>query len=153
MLSTFGQPLIDRNAICGSLTDESTAADQSEATSSQFIIECSEPLMGRYLSIQLMQYGSLQLDEVKVLPEPGNLECFHFMCVYNFITRCSFRKVRVTYPFTLQHFFLTYNMKVMCVLFCCLALSSQHPKILKIREDNNYSNCLRAKVLLPPLAF
>ena len=57
------------------------AADQSEATSSQFIIECSEPLMGRYLSIQLMQYGSLQLDEVKVLPEPGNLECFHFMYV------------------------------------------------------------------------
>ena len=80
MLSTFGQPLIDRNAICGTLTDESTA-DQSEATSSQFIIECSEPLMGRYLSIQLMQYGSLQLDEVKVLPEPGNLECFHFMYV------------------------------------------------------------------------
>ena len=84
MLSTFGQPLIDRNAICGSLTDESTAADQSEATSSQFIIECSEPLMGRYLSIQLMQYGSLQLDEVKVLPEPGNLRVLslHVCAVY-----------------------------------------------------------------------
>ena len=83
MLSTFGQPLIDRNAICGTLTDESTA-DQSEATSSQFIIECSEPLMGRYLSIQLMQYGSLQLDEVKVLPEPGNLRVLslHVCAVY-----------------------------------------------------------------------
>ena len=118
MLSTFGQPLIDRNAICGTLTDESTA-DQSEATSSQFIIECSEPLMGRYLSIQLMQYGSLQLDEVKVLPEPGNLRVLSLhvpmCCVYNFIARCSFRKVRVTYPFnSYSTFFLTYNMKVMC---------------------------------------
>lgn len=43
-------------------------------------------------------------------------------------------------------------MHVLCsVLLCCLALSKQHPKkILKIREDNNYSNCLSAKVLLPP---
>ena len=70
MLTSFGQPLIDRNAICGTLTDESTPT--AEATPSQFIIECSQSLMGRYLSIQLMQYGSLQLDEVKVLPEPGN---------------------------------------------------------------------------------
>ena len=116
MLSTFGQPLIDRNAICGTLTDESTA-DQSEATSSQFIIECSEPLMGRYLSIQLMQYGSLQLDEVKVLPEPGNLRVLslHVCAVYiTLLLVAVSEKLELLTLLTLQHFFLTYNMKVMC---------------------------------------
>ena len=116
MLSTFGQPLIDRNAICGTLTDESTA-DQSEATSSQFIIECSEPLMGRYLSIQLMQYGSLQLDEVKVLPEPGNLRVLslHVCAVYiTLLLVAVSEKLELLTLLTLQHFFLTYSMKVMC---------------------------------------
>ena len=116
MLSTFGQPLIDRNAICGTLTDESTV-DQSEATSSQFIIECSEPLMGRYLSIQLMQYGSLQLDEVKVLPEPGNLRVLslHVCAVYiTLLLVAVSEKLELLTLLTLQHFFLTYNMKVMC---------------------------------------
>ena len=117
MLSTFGQPLIDRNAICGTLTDESTA-DQSEATSSQFIIECSEPLMGRYLSIQLMQYGSLQLDEVKVLPEPGNLRVLslHVCAVYiTLLLVAVSEKLELLTLLTLTAlFFLTYNMKVMC---------------------------------------
>ena len=63
ILSTFGQPLIDRNTICAQVT-----ADTQET---EFIINCTEALMGKYLSIQLMNYGSLHLDEVKVLPEPG----------------------------------------------------------------------------------
>ena len=63
ILSTFGRPLTNVNTVCGDL--------DMESSSTQFIIKCTEALMGRYLSIQLMQYGFLHLDEVKILPEPG----------------------------------------------------------------------------------
>ena len=61
----FGQPLSDRNDLCGNIQSLSSSL-------LTFTLECQKTLIGRYLSIQVMSYGQLHLDEVKIEePEPG----------------------------------------------------------------------------------
>ena len=64
-ISSFAKeakPLSDRNELCGKI---------EFLSSSTFTIECQKSLVGRYLSIQLLSYGQIHLDEVKVEPESG----------------------------------------------------------------------------------
>ena len=44
-----------------------------------FNVQCQSEIVGQYLTIQLMSYGQLRLDEVKVYPEPGKI-FFRFKC-------------------------------------------------------------------------
>ena len=61
----FAQPLSDRNDLCGNIQSLSSSL-------LTFTLECQKTLIGRYLSIQVMSYGQLHLDEVKIEePEPG----------------------------------------------------------------------------------
>ena len=67
----FAQPLSDRNNLCGNIQSLSSSL-------LTFTLECQKTLIGRYLSIQVMSYGQLHLDEVKIEePEPGTYLHIH----------------------------------------------------------------------------
>lgn len=64
-ITTFGQPLYDRNTLCATIQSEEMSGN------GEITVKCNTTLMGRYLTVQLMGYGSLVLDEVTTTPEPG----------------------------------------------------------------------------------
>ena len=56
-----------------------------------FNVQCQSEIVGQYLTIQLMSYSQLRLDEVKVYPEPGKI-FFPFQCVSKTETRQKVRQ-------------------------------------------------------------
>ena len=64
-IDSFAQVLSDRNKLCQTM--------ESMPNSLTFNVQCQSEIVGQYLTIQLMSYGQLRLDEVKVYPEPGKI--------------------------------------------------------------------------------
>lgn len=60
-IAVFSQPLSDRNALCSNF-------DTLVSENKSFQIECNETLKGRFLSIQLMSFGSLEFEKVIAFP-------------------------------------------------------------------------------------
>ena len=65
-ITKFSGPLSDRNKICASI-------ENLDSENGIFTINCTEEIMGRFLSIQKMTAtpGRLELLSVKTLPEPS----------------------------------------------------------------------------------
>ena len=65
-ITKFSEPLNDRNKICASI-------ENLDSENGIFTINCTEEIMGRFLSIQNMTAtpGRLELLSVKTLPEPS----------------------------------------------------------------------------------
>ena len=65
-ITKFSGPLSDRNKICASI-------ENLDSENGFFTINCTEEIMGRFLSIQKMTAtpGRLELLSVKTLPEPS----------------------------------------------------------------------------------
>ena len=65
-ITTFSQPLWDRNQLCAQI-------DKLESDTGKFTVSCNSSLIGRYLTIQLMEYGSLSFYNVTTLPIPSKI--------------------------------------------------------------------------------
>ena len=64
-ITTFGQPLNDRNKQCSYVTNLNSAEGN-------FTINCTEPLEGRYLTVQHMEsIGYLEFLSVTPMPKPS----------------------------------------------------------------------------------
>ena len=64
-ITTFGQPLNDRNRQCSYVIT-------LKSTGGNFTINCTEPLEGRYLTLQHMEsIGSLEYLSITPLPKPS----------------------------------------------------------------------------------
>ena len=64
-ITEFAVPLIV-NTNCSEIFKFNPATAQNEVT-----FTCGTPLEGRFLSIQKLQFGMLQVDEIKIEPTPG----------------------------------------------------------------------------------
>lgn len=60
-ITSFGRPLNDRNRLCGVIVN----------STDDIQVKCNETLNGRFLTLQKMGYGALELSRVLPLPLPS----------------------------------------------------------------------------------
>ncbi len=64
-ITDFGQPLSHVNKLCANI-------EELESEEKSFNVTCEEKITGRFLSIQLLEYGQLELDHIRTYPLPGS---------------------------------------------------------------------------------
>ena len=64
------QPL-DQNNFCAELTAEQHPSDTDEDGNLKFDLSCQDTIHGRYLRVQKMGCGIMELSQVTIYPSPG----------------------------------------------------------------------------------